>query len=714
MNRPSWIFASIVSSGLFLAAGVSAQDKPAQPVKPAPGGTPAKVAAPAQPAGNLIPRSALFSNPDRVSPTISPDGKQIAFIAPLKGVLNVWVGPVDNPEAAKSVTNDTVRGIREYSWLFNNTHLLYRQDSGGDENWKIFAVDVAAGTAKDLTPFESIIGENGKPMTLPNNDKLLRPSAQIQQVSEKFPDEILIGINNRAPAQYHDVYRTNVKTGDMKLVLKNDQYAGFVTDVDYNVRLALAPLPDGGMDILRADGKGGFAPFQKIGVEDSLTTSPVGFDQTGNILYMADSRDRNTVSIDAVDMTTGKKTTIAQDPKADAGDMIIHPTDHTVQAVAFNYLRNEWKILDKAIQPDLDYLKAAAPGEVGIVSRTLDDKKWVVSYMQDTGGLKYYTYDRPSKKATFLFSARKSLETLTLAPMHPVVIKSRDGLDLVSYLTLPVGSDKAKTMRPDQPLPMILNVHGGPWARDEWGYRREVQWQANRGYAVLQVNYRGSTGFGKDFVNKADREWGGKMHDDLIDAVNWAIKEKIADPKRIAIYGGSYGGYATLVGMTFTPDTFACGVDIVGVANLNTFMKTTPRHWAPFLPQLKRRVGDYSTEEGKSFLESRSPTNFVQNIKKPLLIGQGKNDPRVNHDESQQMVNIMKSKNIPVTYVLFPDEGHGFARPQNNMAFYAVSEAFLAQHLGGNYEPINDDFKGSSIEVPDGKNLVPGLSEMVK
>ncbi|MBC7771036.1 MAG: S9 family peptidase [Pyrinomonadaceae bacterium] len=711
MNRLSWIVSSVVSSGLFLAAGVSAQDKPAQPAISGAAGATAK-AAPAQPAANLIPRSALFSNPDRISPSISPDGRFLAFIAPVNGVLNVWVGPVGNPDAAKPVTSDTVRGIRQYSWLFNNTHLLYLQDSAGDENWKIYATDVSTGKAKDLTPFEVIIGEDGNPMTLPNNDKPLRPAAQIQQVSEKHPDEILIAINNRN-AMYHDVHRVNVKTGDMKLVYKNDKYAGIVTDDDYAIRFAVESLESGGTAILQYTGTD-FKPFQTIGFEDALTTSPMGFDKSGKILYMIDSRGRNTAALKSVDLATGKEVIVAEDGKTDVNDLIVHPTEKTIQAVSFNYLRNEWKVLDKTIQPDLDYLKTAAPGEVGIVSRTLDDKAWVVVYMQDTGGAKYYAYDRPNKKATFLFSARKALESLTLAPMHPVVIKSRDGLDLVSYLTLPVGSDKGKTMRPDQPLPMILNVHGGPWARDEWGYRGEVQWQANRGYAVLQVNYRGSTGFGKEFINKADREWGGKMHDDLIDAVNWAVKEKIADPKRIAIYGGSYGGYATLVGMTFTPDTFACGVDIVGVANLNTFMKTIPPYWAPFLEQMKRRVGDFSSDEGRSFLASRSPSEFVQNIKKPLLIGQGKNDPRVNHDESQQIVDKMKSKNIPVTYVLFPDEGHGFARPQNRMAFYAVSEAFLAQHLGGNYEPINDDFKGSSITVPDGKTLVPGLPETIK
>jgi dipeptidyl aminopeptidase/acylaminoacyl peptidase len=261
---------------------------------------------------------------------------------------------------------------------------------------------------------------------------------------------------------------------------------------------------------------------------------------------------------------------------------------------------------------------------------------------------------------------------------------------------------------------MVLNVHGGPWSRDSWGYNGEVQWQANRGYAVLQVNYRGSTGFGKQFVNMSNREWGGKMQDDLIDAVRWAVDHKIADPARIAIYGGSYGGYATLAGMTFSPDTFACGAEIVGPANLNTFMSTIPPYWKSFMDQMKLRVGDPTTDEGRKFLASRSPVNFVGKITRPLLIGQGYNDPRVNHDESEQMVRQMEARKTPVTYVVYSDEGHGFVRPQNRLSFYAVAEAFLAQHLGGRYQPIGDDFAGSTIKVPDGADLVPGLTDALK
>lgn len=666
----------------------------------------------AKAAPNLIPRNALFGNPDKLSPRLSPDGAYIAYIAPLNGVLNVWVGPAAKPDEAKPVTNDTKRGIRQFNWLYNNTHLMYSQDVGGDESWKIFAVDVKSGQARDLTPFDSIPGPDGTPMKAPNSERLMRPAAFPQEVSPKFPDEMLISINNRNP-QYRDVLRVNVKTGESKQVLANDTYSGIVTDEGFNVRFATLSTPDGGTDILKADGKGGFAPFSKVGFEDALTTNPVTFDKDYKTLYMIDSRGRDTAAVVAVDAETGKATLIADDKRADAGGLVIHPTNKNIQAVLFDFDRVQWKVIDPAIQPDIDYLRTVSKGDLAIEDRTQDDKHWVVSFREDIGGTKYYTYDRTSSapKATFLFAARKALAGLTLAPMHPVVIKSRDGLNLVSYLTLPSGTESAAGARPAQPLPMILDVHGGPWARDMWGYNGEVQWLANRGYAVLQVNYRGSTGFGKAFVNAADREWGGKMHDDLIDAVHWAVKEKIADPSRVAIYGGSYGGYAALAGMTMTPEVFACGVDIVGVANLNTFMKTIPPYWAPFLEQMKRRVGDFTTEDGRKFLASRSPVTFTDKIKRPLIIAQGLNDPRVNHDESEQVVKGMQAKNIPVTYVLYTDEGHGFARPENRMSFYAVSEAFLAEHLGGKYEPIGDDFKNSSITVPTGAEHVPGLAD---
>ncbi|MCE9531400.1 MAG: S9 family peptidase, partial [Planctomycetes bacterium] len=448
---------------------------------------------------------------------------------------------------------------------------------------------------------------------------------------------------------------------------------------------------------------------------DGMTTSPAGFNKEGDKLYMLDSRNRNTAALKLMDIKTGKEELLAEDARADISGAIAHPTKKTVQAVSYTYTRTEWKILDPSIQPDFEYLKTVTDGELQITGRTLDDKRWTVAYLMDNGPVRFYIYDRaPERKVTYLFSSNQELEKLPLVKMHPQVIKSRDGLDLVSYLTLPKGSDPDGDGRPNEPLPMVLNVHGGPWARDDWGYDPEHQLLANRGYAVLSVNYRGSTGFGKEFINAADKQWAGKMHDDLIDAVNWAVAQKIARKDKVAISGGSYGGYATLVGLTFTPDVFACGVDVVGPSSLITLLSNPPPYWMPFMPVMKVRVGDHVSEEGKKFLNSRSPLNYVEKIKKPLLIGQGANDPRVKQPEADQIVKAMNEKKIPVTYVLFHDEGHGFSRPQNRFAFYAVEEAFLAEHLGGRFEPIGEAFKDADFSVPSGQDQVPGLAEKLK
>ena len=641
----------------------------------------------------LIPREVLFGNPDRASPQISPDGTRLAYLAPVNGVLNIWVGPVDHTDQAKPVTNDTSRGIRRYFWAYTNQHVIYMQDKGGDENWRVYSVDLANNNAeKDLTPFDKV-------------------NARIEEVSHKFPDDVLVGLNNR-DAKFHDLHRVNIRTGQLTLLAQNnDGFTGFLSDDDYKVRFASKMTPDGGSEILKAGDAGQWSPYLKIEMEDSMTTGPRGFDKTGKALYFVDSRGRNTAALTALDLETKKQTVIGEDLKADIGGILIHPTEKNVQAYSANYLRNDWRVVDKAIQGDFDYLRGVAEGEFNVGSRTLDDKKWIVTYVMDNGPVRYYVYDRPQKKATFLFTNNQDLEKATLAKMTPVIIKSRDGMDLIGYLTLPPSERVAgSTPRPSKPLPMVLNVHGGPWARDAWGYNPTHQWLANRGYAVLSVNFRGSTGFGKNFINAGNMEWAGKMHDDLIDAVKWAVKERIADEKKIAIMGGSYGGYATLVGLTFTPDVFACGVNIVGPSNIATLLSTIPPYWTPMIQMWKHRVGDHQTEEGKSFLNQRSPLTFVDRIKKPLLIGHGANDPRVKQSEADQIVKAMKDKNIPVTYVLFPDEGHGFARPENRMSFNAVAEAFLAQHLGGRFEPVGDDFKGASISVPAGADQVPGLT----
>ena len=640
----------------------------------------------------LVPRKAFFGNPEKARARLSPDGKRLAFVAPVEGVLNVWVSPDDDPAKAKPVTFDKHRGVMMYSWAYTSKHIIYTQDKNGDEDDHVYSVNLESGEIKDLTPIEKI-------------------AATIDGVSEKFPEEILVGINDRGERQFHDIYRINVVTGEKKLLQENPGLAGFLTDDDYKVRFAANITPDAGQQLLKPKGDKDWEPYITIGPLDSMTTSPAGFDKTGRKLYLIDSRGRNTAALKWIDLKDNSEHLVAEDPRADISGALVHPTEKTIQAVSFTYDRTQWKVLDQAIQPDLDYLKTVADGEIQITGRTLDDKRWTVAYLMDNGPVRFYIYDRqPERKAKFLFTSNRELEKLPLVKMHPQIIKSRDGLNLVSYLSLPKWSDPDGDGRPNQPLPLVLNVHGGPWARDEWGYDPEHQLLANRGYAVLAVNYRGSTGFGKEFVNAANKEWAGKMHDDLIDAVNWAVEQKIAAKDKIAINGGSYGGYATLVGLTFTPDVFACGVDVVGPSSLITLMENPPPYWFSFMPVMKARVGDWTTPEGRKFLESRSPLFFVDKIKKPLLIGQGANDPRVKKAEADQIVKAMEEKKIPVTYVLFHDEGHGFARPENRFAFYAVTEAFLAEHLGGRFEPIGDAFTGADFSIPSGKDQVPGLA----
>ena len=637
----------------------------------------------------MIPRQVLFGNPEKTMTRISPDGAYLSYLAPVAGVLNVWIAGVEDPDSARSITKDEERGIRHYDWTYDGQHILYYQDARGDEDWHVYATNIATGETRDLTPFEKV-------------------KSQILSINEKTPNEIFIGINNRN-SQLHDVYRIELSTGERTLTEENPGFVSYLFDNDDRTRFAMTFSPTGGQVILQRDESNQWQPFLKVPNTDALTTWLAGFDKSNQILYMIDSRKRNTAALFTLDLASGKQELVAEDDRADVGGMLVHPTEKHVQAVSFIYDRNRWHVLDSAIQEDMDYLRSVEDGELSITSRTLDDRLWTAAYALDNGPVKYYLYDRVRKQANYLFSNRTDLDEYQLARMHSLTIKSRDGWDLVSYLTLPPDSAPDGEARPSNPVPLVLLVHGGPWGRDIWGYDSHHQWLSNRGYAVLSVNFRGSTGFGKEFTNAGNGEWAGKMHDDLIDAVNWAVREKITQRDQVAIMGGSYGGYATLVGLTFTPDTFVCGVDIVGPSNLVTLLQNVPPYWVPILPMMKDRVGDWTTEEGQKSLLAKSPLARVDQIQRPLLIGQGANDPRVKQVESDQIVEAMKEKNIPVTYVLYPDEGHGFARPENRLSFYAVAEAFLSEHLGGRFEPVGEDFQGSKIQVPEGADQVPGL-----
>jgi dipeptidyl aminopeptidase/acylaminoacyl peptidase len=641
----------------------------------------------------LIPRKLLFDNPERTQARLSPSGAYLSWLAPKDGVLNVWITRHDDLHAAQPLTHDTGRGIRLHTWAFTNQHILYMQDTHGDENWHLYAVNINTKTVADLTPFDGV-------------------AAQLAGVSHHYPEEVIVGLNHRHP-QWHDLYRLNIQSGEMTLVLEHERFAGVVLDQDFQLRFALQMLPDGSQDIYIRHGDE-WQLWDHIPQEDMLTSGVAGFDKAKQKVYLHDSRGRDTAALFALDIQTKARTLLAEDPQADLGEVLRHPTEHTIQAVSFTYARKRWVVLNPAVQADLDALATVADGDIQVVSRTLDDRWWVVAYAMDTSPTRYYLYNRQERQAQWLFTDRPALEQQPLAKMYPVVLSARDGLRLVSYYTLPPGSDSNADGIPDQPVPMVLFPHGGPWARDAWGYHPYHQWLANRGYAVLSVNFRSSTGFGKAFINAGDHEWGGKIMEDQQDAVQWAIVHGIADPRAVAVMGGSFGGYSTLAGLTMFPDTFACGVDIVGPSNLITLLESIPPYWQPMLELFTSRVGDFRTAEGRALLTKHSPLTYVDHIRSPLLIAQGTNDPRVKQAESDQIVSAMQAKNIPVTYVLYPDEGHGFARPENNLSFAAVAEAFLASRLGGRCEAMGQDFHGASIQVPEGAHLVPGLVEALK
>ena len=641
----------------------------------------------------LIERTKLFGNPSRTQGRISPDGQWLSWIAPRDGVLNIWVAPTADPTKARALTAETKRPIRQYFWAPDSAMILFINDKGGDENFLLYGADVASGGLKTLTPFE-------------------KTRVEILGLSRHVKDHILIGLNNRDP-RWHDVYSLDLKSGQLSLVLQNDGFGGFDVDEQLRVRAAQKPRADGGVDLYPVENNQiAAAPSETIPFEDTADTGVVGFSADGATRYWIDSRNRDTAALIAEDLASRSKAVLGQSPRADLDEAVmVDPRSGKVDAYAINYLQTEWVALEPAVAGDLAFLKSSLKGEVRVTARTDADDRWVVSVDPVTAPAAFYLYDRKAKALTKLFTTRPELEGATLAAMHPVEIKTRDGLTEVSYLTLPPGADAKGDGHPDKPVPMVLYVHGGPWARDNYGYNSVHQWLANRGYAVLSVNYRASTGFGKKYLTAGDLQWGLKMHDDLIDAVDWAIKAGVTTRDKVAIMGGSYGGYATLAGLTFTPTEFACGVDIVGPSNLNTLLSAIPAYWESGRNQMYRRMGDPRTPQGQAILKAASPLYKADAIQRPLLIGQGYNDPRVNRREAEQIVDAMKAKTLPVTYIVFPDEGHGFARPENNIAFFATSEQFLGKCLGGRAEPFGSALSGSSITVPYGAEFAPGLAD---
>ena len=555
------------------------------------------------------------------------------------------------------MTKDRGRGIRAYHWAEDDRSLLYIQDTGGDENWRVYQVDLLEGSIRDLTP---------------------HPGAQAQLVgtSPELPDELLVALNVR-DKRLHDVYRVSLRTGESRLDTENPgDVTGWLADSRLRVRACKAALPDGGSRLRARDDER--APWRDIvtwGPDDS--GGAVSFAPGDRTLYVESSLGADTTRLLELDLAGATVRELARYAEVDVGPVVLHPRTYALQAVGFNADRLEWMVLDPAVADDFARLGASGEGDFQLLSRDDEDRQWVVLYNSDRKPPRYFLYRRDGLgggSLDFLFSTRPAIERFALAEMRPVRFTASDGLRIRGYLTLPPGVEP-------RGLPMVLLVHGGPWVRDSWGWQPEAQWLSNRGFAVLQVNYRGSAGFGKAYLHAGDREWGARMQEDLTEAVRWAAGNGVADPARVAIFGGSYGGYAALAGAAFTPGVYACAVDIVGPSNLETLIRSIPPYWEPMRRIFDLRVGNVDTEA--EFLRSRSPLFAADRIAIPLLIAQGANDPRVKVAESEAIVAALRAAGKSVEYVLFPDEGHGFARPENRLRFYRQAEEFLERHLGG-------------------------------
>ncbi len=621
----------------------------------------------------LLDREVFFGNPEIAGAQLSPDGRYLTFLKPYDGVLNVWVKGIDEPfEAARPLTADD-RPVGGYFWSRDGRHVLYVQDAGGDENFHVWAVDPAQATgdgvpaARDLTPAE-------------------RVRALILDVPESDPGHILVGLNDRDPA-YHDVYRVALASGERTLLIENtEQVAGWVTDLDGDVRLALRTAADGSTEVLTVeDGALGEVVYACSVVE---TCGPVRFHPDGRVYMQTNKGDRDLVELVLFDPATGAETLVERDPegRVDFGGAVF--SDVTDELLATYYQDENLRIYpkDEAWAADLATLEAELPdGVVLPAGSTEDERTWLVSLRSDVDPGSTYLFDRDSRDVEFLYRGRPDVPVEDMAPMRPVTYTARDGREVPAYLTLPRGAEA-------QDLPAVLFVHGGPWSRDVWGYDSYAQFLANRGYAVLQPNFRGSAGYGKDFLNAGNRQWGtGAMQHDLTDGAQWLVREGIADPDRVGIMGGSYGGYATLAGLAFTPDVYAAGVSIVGPSNLITLLESIPPYWAPVRKMFHERMGDPTTPEGEAQLRAQSPLNSAGRITAPLLIIQGANDPRVKQAESDQIVVALRDRGYPVRYLVAEDEGHGFRGATNQLAQNAATEAFLAEHLGGRAQTTASD-----------------------
>ncbi len=618
---------------------------------------------------------------------LAPDGRRVAFLAPLQGSLELWLAPTDDLASARPLTADG-RPPRDVCWAYDGRLLLYRQDREGDENHRLYGLDVDTGERRELAAHE---GAN----------------VALSALSSSVPGSLVLELNAR-DARHADLYRLDLWSGRLELLFRNDAgYASFVSDRTLRPRLGLRQTPAGGFRVDLLEPEREPRECLEIPPEDALTTRLLGFDVFGR-LYLLDSRGRDTAALVAVELEGGHTHVLGASALADVSDVLTHPRSGAPQAYAVHHARRRWRCLGATLAEDLHRLDEWLC-DWEVLGRTCDDELWLVRQDPGCAPLVYWLYRRARRELRLLFSTQPALTGRRLAAMQSVSIVTRDRLELVSYLTLP--TDVPSGDRPSQPLPLVIHVHGGPWARVEWGFDPLHQWLADRGYAVLAVNFRGSAGFGKRFLNAADGEFAGRMQEDLLDAARWAVERGLVDPQRVALLGESYGGYATLTGLALSPQTFACGVDLVGPSNLLTLIASFPPSAEPVLEVTwYRRVGDPRTPEGRARLRERSPLTHAGRVCRPLLVVHGARDPRVKQSESEQFVAALRERGLPVTFALYPDEGHGFARHDNWVSFFALVEAFLARHLGGRCQPIGDDLERSSLTVPVGAEHIPGLS----
>lgn len=628
----------------------------------------------------LIPRRILFGPQDIQLVRISPDGEKLAYLAPKEGVMNIWVSNIDKRNT-KLLTHEKNSKIRYLGWAHDSKNIIYIKDHQGDENWKIYILDIESGREKLL------YGKKGV-------------QALVLHSSYKTPEFMIIGVNERNKS-YHDLYLLNIHTGHKKRILRNNEYTDFLFDDDNSIVLLKREGVEG-ITYYRNMGSDK-VPFISVDHEDDDFTKFLTLDESGEWIYMIESLTGDKANFARVSLETREILPLLMGDKADISGALIDPVTKIPQAVSTEYLKKRYIPIAPEFKKILADIQEKTGKNIHMVSVSKDLNRWIVAVSESDAPVAYYFYDSDKKDLHFLYFGQDELKSFTLSKTHSVEITSRDGFLLPSYFTSPLSARPNCKGIPEHPVPMVVYVHGGPYSRSSFGYNPVHQWLSNRGYAVLDVNFRGSTGFGKKFLNAGNGEWGRKMHEDILDAIDWAIQKGIADPERIAILGGSYGGYEVLVSLTQNSDLFKCGIDIVGISNLITFMENRPPYWQPYDEYFKMRLGaDFQTQEGQAFLDERSPLNFAANIRSPLLIAHGLHDPRVKKSESDQIVSILKENEIPVTYLLFPEEGHGFVDPRNKLAFFAGAEYFLARNLGGAFEDYGRDLLKAQFEVLEG------------